>query len=43
LDGIVAVLVLVICAWGRYGVVTAWHRVVRSVDRSRHPVGALDR
>ncbi|HEY2273653.1 MAG TPA: phosphatase PAP2 family protein [Jatrophihabitantaceae bacterium] len=29
LDGIVAVLVLVACAWGRYGIATAWHRLVR--------------
>jgi hypothetical protein len=29
LDGIVAILVLVGCAWGRFGVATAWHRLVR--------------
>jgi hypothetical protein len=29
LDGIVAVAVLVVCAWGRHGIATAWNRLVR--------------
>ena len=28
LDGIVATLVLVVCAWGRYGVATGWHALL---------------
>jgi hypothetical protein len=36
LDGIVAVAVLVVCAWGRYGIVTAWrHLVPRRADDER--------
>ena len=32
LDGIVATLVLVACAWGRHGVVALWHRIVAHPD-----------
>lgn len=36
LDGVVAVLVLVACAWGRYSVVTGWHALLG--DRRRDAV-----
>jgi hypothetical protein len=42
LDGIVAVAVLIACAWGRYGIVTAWQhlapRLGRAIGATRQPV-----
>jgi hypothetical protein len=34
LDGIVAVTILVICAWGVFGVRTAWHALLRRLGRA---------
>lgn len=45
LDGIVATLVLVACAWGRYGVALAYHRAVNALSATRRrpaPVAADD-
>jgi hypothetical protein len=35
LDGIVAVAILVVCAWGVFGVRTAWHRVLATLRQAR--------
>jgi membrane-associated phospholipid phosphatase len=38
LDGVVAVAILALCAWGVYGVRTAWRHALVRLDSSRPPL-----